>query len=294
MRAVDGWDPGLLLKVERCDAALVARLANAVPAAERRVRELGGAVALASLDRPNTLFNRALGLGPDDGERIAEIAAFYAALDVPPRVDVCPQLNGPELREALRGAGLVPGGFPFFSRRVLIGAVSNGDGSLDDTAPALRGRASLLPVDVTIERAGEADVDAFVAISESAWPLEAAAHRRALAEARALHALGQYRYFARVAGQRVAIASMDVRDGIAYLSHAVTLEPARGHGCQTALLRRRLADAAAAGAETAFTVVAADTASERNMLRAGLQHAYDRETWLPPDWTQHPFYRNAG
>jgi GNAT superfamily N-acetyltransferase len=119
-------------------------------------------------------------------------------------------------------------------------------------------------------------------------------HQRALAEARSEFGRSRVGYFASIAGQRVAVAAMEIRDGVAYLSLAATRETHRGRGCQTALVRARLADAARAGAELAFSLVAAGSQSERNLVRAGLEIAYDRELWLPPDWTQHPFYRDAG
>lgn len=281
-RAVTGGNQQLLLRIERAEGALLLARANATPGAGVHARDFGGPVAIATLDRANTLFNRAIGLGPDDGERVAEIAAFYAQLGVPPRIDVCPALRSDALGERLRAAGLAPGGFPFFSRRVLFGRPS-----VVQTVEA--------PLGVTIERAGESasEAEAFVAILESAWPVGDAARQRALAEARSPQGASQRRYFATIDGKRVAIAGLELCAGVAYLNLAVTLEPYRGRGCQSVLIQRRLADAAEAGADIAFSLVAPDSQSERNLRRAALDNAYDRELWLPPDWTQHPFYRGA-
>ena len=49
----------------------------------------------------------------------------------------------------------------------------------------------------------------------------------------------------------------------------------------------------AASAQIVFSVTAPGSQSERNLRNAGLDFSYDRETWLPPDWTAHPFYRDA-
>jgi GNAT superfamily N-acetyltransferase len=271
-----------LLRIERAEGALLVARARAAPSADVHARDLGGPVAIATLDRANTLFNRAIGLGPDDGERVAVIAAFYAQLGVPPRIDVCPALRSDALGESLRAAGLAPGGFPFFSRRVLFGRPN-----VVQTVEA--------PLGVTIERAGDSasEAEAFVSILESAWPVGDAARQRALAEARSPQDARQRRYFAAIDGKRVAIAGLELCEGVAYLNLAVTLEPYRGRGCQSVLIQHRLADAAKAGADIAFSLVAPDSQSERNLRRAGLDDAYDRELWLPPDWTQHPFYRDA-
>jgi GNAT superfamily N-acetyltransferase len=77
---------------------------------------------------------------------------------------------------------------------------------------------------------------------------------------------------------------MLVEEGIAEFGIAATLEEARGHGCQTALLHRRICDAAEAGCHTLFVetgerVPGRPSASYRNILRAGFEEAYLRPNW---------------
>lgn len=91
-------------------------------------------------------------------------------------------------------------------------------------------------------------------------------------------------YVARIDGRSQACAAMLVDGDVAELGVAATLEPARGHGCQLALLHRRILDAAAAGCETLFVetgerVPNRPSTSYRNILRAGFEEAY-----LQPNW----------
>jgi GNAT superfamily N-acetyltransferase len=77
---------------------------------------------------------------------------------------------------------------------------------------------------------------------------------------------------------------MLIEDGIAELGIGATLEEARGRGCQTALLHRRISDAAAAGChtllvETGERVPDRPAASYRNILKAGFEEAYLRPNW---------------
>ncbi len=77
---------------------------------------------------------------------------------------------------------------------------------------------------------------------------------------------------------------MVIDGGVAELGMAATLEPARGRGCQTALLRRRIVDAAEAGCHTLFVetgerVPDRPSTSYRNILRAGFEEAYLRPNW---------------
>jgi GNAT superfamily N-acetyltransferase len=94
-------------------------------------------------------------------------------------------------------------------------------------------------------------------------------------------------YVARVGGKALACAAMLVGDGIAEFGIAATLEEARGRGCQTALLHRRICDAAAAGCHTLFVetgerVPDRPSASYRNILKAGFEEAYLRPNWQRP------------
>ncbi len=95
-------------------------------------------------------------------------------------------------------------------------------------------------------------------------------------------------YAARVDGKAQACAAMLVEDGLAEFGVAATLEEGRGRGCQTALLHRRIRDAAEAGCRTLFVetgerVPDRPSASYRNILRAGFEEAY-----LRPNWRRRP------
>jgi hypothetical protein len=93
-------------------------------------------------------------------------------------------------------------------------------------------------------------------------------------------------YAALLDGRPAACAAMlsDELDGVAEFGLAATLEQARGRGCQLALLRRRIVDAAAAGCQTLFVETGERTpdrpaGSYRNILRAGFEEAYLRPNW---------------
>jgi GNAT superfamily N-acetyltransferase len=147
------------------------------------------------------------------------------------------------------------------------------------------------PAGVDVVRVEESD-ESFAMIAATGFGLPAWAadffaelHRRP----------GWHCYTARVNDEPAACAAMFVADGVAEFGIAATLEPARGRGCQLALLHRRIADAAAAGCHTLFVetgerVPQRPSASYRNILRAGFEEAY-----LRPNWTtgSHPPRRKA-
>jgi hypothetical protein len=95
---------------------------------------------------------------------------------------------------------------------------------------------------------------------------------------------GWHCYLAEVDGRPAATGAMLVGDGTAEFGLAATREAARGRGCQLGLLRRRIADAGAAGCRTLFVETGERTAgrpsgSYRNILRAGFEEAYLRPNW---------------
>lgn len=91
-------------------------------------------------------------------------------------------------------------------------------------------------------------------------------------------------YVAKIEGEAQGCAAMLIEDGLAEFGVAATLEQGRGRGCQTALLHRRICDAAAAGCRTLFVetgerVPDRPSASYRNILKAGFEEAYLRPNW---------------
>lgn len=84
-----------------------------------------------------------------------------------------------------------------------------------------------------------------------------------------------------------ATASMMIHEGVAQFGPGNTLDYARGRGCNTALLQRRLVDAIEAGCQTIFAEVW-DCQPERfstvgrNLVRAGFEQAYAVRNWQRP------------
>ncbi|HEX5609011.1 MAG TPA: GNAT family N-acetyltransferase [Solirubrobacterales bacterium] len=94
-------------------------------------------------------------------------------------------------------------------------------------------------------------------------------------------------YVALVDGEPQGCAAMLIKGEVAEFGIAATLEPARGRGCQLALLRRRILDAGEAGCHTLFVETgerAPDrpSGSYRNLLRAGFEEAYLRPNYQRP------------
>jgi ribosomal protein S18 acetylase RimI-like enzyme len=97
-------------------------------------------------------------------------------------------------------------------------------------------------------------------------------------------ARGFVRYVANVDGEVAAGASMRLFEGVAQLCGATTRPRFRRRGLQTALLRTRLREAAAAGCDLAVVTTEPGSKSQQNAQRAGFALLYSRAVLIkrPP------------
>jgi hypothetical protein len=99
---------------------------------------------------------------------------------------------------------------------------------------------------------------------------------------------GYTHYVAYKGSTPVAAASLYVSEDIGWLGNGCCLPEHRRSGAQSALLARRIADAAKAGAATVVTETGtpppgelADHPSYRNITRSGFEPIYERISWRP-------------
>jgi GNAT superfamily N-acetyltransferase len=88
-------------------------------------------------------------------------------------------------------------------------------------------------------------------------------------------------YVAYVGGVPAAAGALYVDGGIGLLANVATLPAFRRRGAQTALIRRRIQDAAEAGCEL-VTAGTSDAISRRNLERSGLSLVYTKTVWRGP------------
>lgn len=86
-------------------------------------------------------------------------------------------------------------------------------------------------------------------------------------------------HVALVDGTPSAWATLFVREKLGFFANAFTLEDVRGRGCQTALLASRLRDAHELGLEAVVTDLVHESASHRNVERAGFRLERVETVW---------------
>jgi GNAT superfamily N-acetyltransferase len=230
------------------------------------LRDFGPIQAAIAVDLPEVgMLNLLLGAAEDpETENLAAAVSWAEAQGVAPCVPLTPGLAASDAAEAwLRENGFEPAyAWMKFTR--------------DPHPPRFPA-----PQGVEVVELSEPDQAPFGTIAAIGFGLPAwAAELFARLPGRA----GWRCYIARIDGESQGCAAMLIEDGIAEFGVAATLEEARGRGCQTALLHRRICDAAAAGCHTLFVetgerVPGRPSASYRNLLKAGFKEAYLRPNW---------------
>ena len=225
------------------------------------VERLGDVVALACETLPDLDFvNTTHGLDPAAADRVGDVTALYRRLGLRGWTEVAPAAGVEALLERLSAAGWSQAGF-----------------WCSFHGPAA---APPAPAGVEVAEAGEADMADFARIHLDGHEVPGEDRKPAEAAVRAWYGRPGWRlYLARVDGAPAASAALTVDGGLGYLANAATLPGMRGRGCQTALLSRRIADAAAAGCETVASLAEFGSGSQRNLERAGLRVAFTQAVW---------------
>jgi GNAT superfamily N-acetyltransferase len=244
----------------------MASCANVVAAGgllARQQRVAGGVAVFAGTGLP---LNRAVGMGmaaPVVAADLDALERFYASLGAVSQIDHCPYAD-PSLVALLRARGYLPAMFlAVFSVELPAPA---------DEAPPTPDEVQVEPVDAA-GREGWARVVArgylgHDDVHDDAIDLVLARIASHRPEVRCS--------LARVAGEVAGAGALAVHDDVAVFFSASTLPAHRGRGVQTALLRARLADAAAHGCELGAVLVVPGGDSERNIERFGFRPAYTR------------------
>ena len=242
---------------------------RAMQAVDRNAREveiarIGGTLLLAIQSRrQNPYYNRVLDFRAEDVERLDEILAWMRAREVRYWLDLLPapvQSPFSPLLSRLAEAGL----HPAFFLNVVYAQPEEGTGPL--------------PEGVTVDLVDleERGIDFSLAMSGGLGiPEEMVESTRRAAQIE--HADPGWRLcLASVEGHPAAMATMFVHEGMASIDAMATRPCYRRRGCQTALLRRCLCDAARAGCEYVVSQTVPSSTSERNMVRAGFHIAYTK------------------
>jgi GNAT superfamily N-acetyltransferase len=166
---------------------------------------------------------------------------------------------------------------PVFSSAALLGTLASAGLRHSDFMSVLYGRARKYEPELPVDEVAPDAVQPFVDLWTRGAPDAELTERRRFVAAE--FSQGWRCYVARLDGASAAYGALYVAGTVGVCAAAATLPEWRGRGLQTALLRRRIADAAAAGCDLIVVQASPGSGSQRNVQRLGLALAYTRATW---------------
>jgi GNAT superfamily N-acetyltransferase len=269
-------DAALAARIDRAEGRYVASVAEAVGARRAdsgtMIRPISGGTSVYA--GPNSPMNKVIGLGldgPIDLEALEEIEREWRARGEAVRVELS-ILADASVPVALSERGYHVHGFENVLARALDVELATDDprGPQGITIERLRKEDERTWIDIAVAAFTQLDGTGSAADDSS----QIAVMEEVMSDV--LASPGLLPYLARLDGRPVGEGALCLAGDIALLAGAGTLPDARGRGVQKALLRRRLADARAAGADLAMVVTAPGTRSQENVMRRGFVLLYTR------------------
>jgi GNAT superfamily N-acetyltransferase len=263
--------PSLAAEIDRAEGRLVAELAEraGIRRPEHRSVVLPMAGGVAAYAAPGSPTNKVIGIGfdgPLHGAELELVERAWRDRDEPVRIELS-TLADPTVAPWLNDRGYRLRGFEneLGCRLDAIDPPGPGAGLTIETLASADHDAWL---NVTIDGFAQADEGT---IPES-YPRDLLVD--AFSDIAATN--GFVRYLARMNGEPAGAASLRIDRHIAQLCGAATLAAFRRRGIQSTLLRRRLADARAAGCTVAVVTTQPGTRSQENSQRSGFALLYAR------------------
>jgi GNAT superfamily N-acetyltransferase len=215
----------------------------------------------------NSPVTQAVGLGLDgavSAEDFHRLQEFYRSRNETVRVETCPLADASLIRH-------------FGEHHYRVTEFTNVMAlPLNGSGPSHRA-AEDRPRGVTIQRIGEGEIDLWTLTVSQGFSEHFPATQEMLGIMRMFALPSNVEcYLARVDGAVAGGATLALREGVAGLFGASTLPAFRNRGIQTALLRVRLARAAAENCDLAVCLAQPGSTSQRNILRHGFSALYTR------------------
>lgn len=222
-------------------------------------KRIGGAYAFSSTFLAR--FNRVVGLEDSQAGLVPDLAAWFADRGISGVFELMAGIEAPRVMEALGRAGYAQSGFHALTY-----------GTPEPMEPPQEGVRAEIVMAPTLE--------AFLDAYARGWSVADAEGFKNNVRGW-LGLPGWTLYLGRYHGEPAGAAILYVKDGVGYCADS-SVDPAfRGHGVHEALLRARIADAGAAGADMVCAAAAYLSTSHRNMIRAGLHTLQTKSIWTP-------------
>ncbi|MBB6634165.1 GNAT family N-acetyltransferase [Cohnella thailandensis] len=252
-----------LNQIEKIEVELTKLNANRSLVPVRRkleVFQIGDTTLLRDQTDPaSDYYNRIKGFGPQDLQGLDNMLSYY--YNGAPSFDMSPNHMTEEVTRALSERGFLPVG-------QLVFMFINPSDEINRTSA------------FAIERVTEKSAEEFIRwIGLSKEGMEI--NDEMIARSKAFFYNPNFiNYMLRIEDNPAAMGSLFLNGQEGYIANDYTFSNYRGRGCQLALLRQRLSDAARLGIKTVYTDVEFGSISHGNMAKVGFKTAFLNTIWM--------------
>lgn len=227
------------------------------------MKSFGKAVAFYSRTMPWPTFNTVKGLSSDDIDCIDMIVDFYKSRGRKPQFEIVPSRVNSEILMKLAERGFYQSGFHTSMYY-----------SIEQLPPDWRNSG------IDIKEISEEEFMTYALIHCRSTGLPDDGIPYVADNNQVLYARPGWRFFMALIDRKpAAVGVMNMNQTVASLTFAGTLLEYRNKGCQQALIRRRIYEAAKNGCSTVIGQAGFLTQSHRNMEKVGMKIGYIRTTW---------------
>ncbi|WP_226682978.1 GNAT family N-acetyltransferase [Sutcliffiella horikoshii] len=229
------------------------------------LKRFGNAMAFSVKNIPGPSFNTVKGISGENIDDLDEILEFYTSRGILARFEVTPGNASIDLFRKLSTLGFFQCGF----HTALYSPLSTEERVMGDADTS-----------VQIEEINLENFDIFGELYTRGFGMPAAFKDFVTANNKVLAESDNWTfYLASVGGAAAGIGVLYVKNDVATLAASATVPEFRNKGVQTALIQKRMKQAADEGCRYLVGQAAFGSVSQKNMERAGLKVAYTNAIW---------------
>ncbi|MFS0782530.1 GNAT family N-acetyltransferase [Bacillus sp. 1P06AnD] len=229
------------------------------------VRPFGHAVAYSSIKMPGPSFNVVKGWTDEDRYLLGDILTHYKDLQIPVRFELSPATVTPATLSVIGSAGLQQTGF--HTVLYMSGKMPKMD-SFDN--------GSAFEIKEVIK---DIDFSTYASIYTEGFSMPSYLTDEVMENNKCLDPSHWHLYIIYDKTVPAGVAAMYLNGVHAYLSAATIAKPYRNRGMHSYLIKHRLQAAIDHGCTLIVSQAAYNSTSMRNMLKSGMQIAYNSFTW---------------
>lgn len=234
---------------------------------EVQIQKFGNATAFSVKNIPGPSFNTVKGLTDDDVAQVEKIIEFYSEKEIPIRFEITPAHVSTDLLTYLKNLGFYQEDFHTSLYKSTESESMDIENNID--------------TEISIRQLKNDEFDLFAEIYTKGFEMPAFLQSGVAQNNKVLYNNPNWTfYIASIANNPAGIGVLFLKDNVANLAAAATIPTQRKKGIQSALIKKRIYQAASKACDLIVGEAKFGSASQNNMERAGMRIGYTKAIWV--------------